>query len=216
MIITCIGHAKFLLELDDGMRIVTDPYDASCGYPVEPMQADVAFVSHGHRDHNAVDTLTGLQKVVDTAGEHLLAPGVKVRAVASFHDDVQGAKRGANLMFVLEAEGLRVAHLGDLGHMPTEAQLEELGPIDVLMTPVGGFFTIDAPAAKKVAELVHARVVVPMHYRTDANAGWPIAPLDGFLALYENAAEWLPLLRVTAGDLSEQPHVAVLEPQTLK
>ena len=215
MIITCIGHAKFLLELENGMRIVTDPYDDSCGYKVEPMQAEAVLVSHGHHDHSAVETVSGVQCVVDAAGEHALAPDVKVRAVACWHDDAQGQKRGANLMFVVEAEGLRVAHLGDLGHMPTEAQLRQVGAVDVLMLPVGGFFTIDAPTAKKVAEAMQARVVLPMHYRTAANAGWPIAPVEDFLALYDQGAEHPALLRVCKGDLDCQPHVAVLQPKAL-
>lgn len=215
MIIRCIGHAEFLLELENGMRIATDPYDASCGYPVMQLAADAVLVSHGHHDHNAVEHLTGLQHTIDSPGVYDLGDGVKVTAVEAAHDEVGGAKRGRNLLFCLEAEGLRVMHLGDLGHIPTREQLDALGRADVVMVPVGGFYTIDAAAAKQVAQLLGASVVLPMHYRTSANADWPIDGVERFTGLYAEPAEFLHLLRVARGDLSCQPSVAVLKPASL-
>lgn len=216
MIFTCIGHAKFLIELENGLRIVTDPYDVTCGYPVTPVSADVVLVSHGHHDHNAVETIPGVPRVIDTAGTYDLGDGVQVVAVEAFHDDAQGAKRGKTLLFSLRAEGLNAVHLGDLGHLPEPAQCEAIGDADVLMIPVGGFFTIDAAQAKETAELLHARIVLPMHYRTAANAGWPIATVGEFTALYGKPCEELDLLRVAAGDMMCQPEVAVLSPLSLK
>lgn len=215
MIISCIGHAEFLLEMDNGLRIVTDPYDDTCGYPVLPVKAEAVLVSHGHHDHNAVDNVQGASRIIDTAGEHTLAPDVKITAVPCFHDEAGGSKRGRNLMFLIQAEGLRVAHLGDLGHLPTEEQAAALAPVDVLMLPVGGFYTIDAATARETARLLQAQVILPMHYRTSANADWPIAPVEDFLALY-GGAERLNLLRVCKGDLDCQPAVAVLEPRSLQ
>lgn len=216
MIISCIGHAEFLIELENGMRIVTDPYDASCGYPVLTLTADAALVSHGHHDHNAVGSLTGLQQVIDRAGTYDLGDGVRVTAVEADHDEAGGTKRGKTLLFCLEAEGLRVMHLGDLGHVPTQAQLDALGKADVLMIPVGGFYTIDAPTAVKVAGLLGARVVLPMHYRTDANADWPIAGVEAYTALCDEPVEFLTVLRVAKGDLSCQLASAVLKPVSLQ
>lgn len=216
MIITCIGHAKFLIELDNGLRIVTDPYDSTCGYPVTPVAADVVLVSHGHHDHNAVETIPGTPRVIDQPGEYDLGDGVTVTAVEAFHDEAGGTKRGRTLLFRIHAEGLTAMHLGDLGHLPTPEQRMLLGAADVLMVPVGGHFTIDAAAAKETAELLHARVILPMHYKTSANAGWPIAPVTAFTSLFESLAEELDLLRVAAGDLTCQPHVAVLRPRSLQ
>ena len=216
MIFTCIGHAKFLIEWENGMRIITDPYDSTCGYPVAPMQADVVLVSHGHHDHNAVETIKGSPRVIDQAGEYDLGDGVTVHAVEAFHDDANGTKRGRTLLFSLRAEGLNVQHLGDLGHLPTKEQCEALGAADVLMVPVGGFYTIDALTASQTAELLQARVVLPMHYKTRVNADWPIAPVADFTKLYGEPAEEIDLLRVAKGDLMCQPKVAVLKPQSLK
>lgn len=216
MIFTCIGHAEFLIELENGLRIVTDPYDKTCGYPVEKVQADVVLVSHGHHDHNEVENVKGARHVIDQAGEYDLGDGVTVVAVEAFHDEAEGAKRGRTLLFSLRAEGLNAVHLGDLGHLPTDEQCEQLGGVDVLMIPVGGFYTIDAPTAKAAAKALNARVVLPMHYKTRANADWPIAGVEDFLALWDEPAEEIDQLRVARGDLMCQPKVAVLRPQSLK
>ncbi len=216
MIITCIGHAKFLIELDNGLRIVSDPYDATCGYPVTSVPADVVLVSHGHHDHSAVETVPGQPRVFIAAGEFARGDGASLLAIEAAHDDADGLKRGKTLLFALRAEGLNVLHLGDLGHLPTPAQCAALGPADVLMIPVGGFFTIDASAAKETAALLDARVILPMHYKTRVNADWPIAPAEAFTSLYATPAESLDLLRVTSGDLLCQPRIAVLKPQSLR
>jgi len=157
----------------------------------------------------------GQPRVIDCAGEYTLAPDVKVTAIRAWHDDREGALRGETLLFLLEAEELRVAHLGDLGHVPTAEQVAQLAPVDVLMVPVGGFYTIDAQAAKATAELLQTRVILPMHYRTSANADWPIASVEAFTSQY-GRAEAVRLLRVCKGDLSCQPEVAVLLPRSLE
>ena len=213
MLLTCLGHAKFLIELNSGLRIVTDPFDAACGYPLTETRADVVLVSHGHHDHSAVETISGNPRIIREAGTYTLESGVTVTAIPAFHDEAQGAKRGSTLLFLLEAEGLRIAHLGDLGHLLTAEQRKALAPVDVLMLPVGGFYTIDAATAQEVAEFLRARVIVPMHYRTKWNADWPIAPLEDFTRLYQKVPPAMPLLRVTAEDLPCQPHIAVLEAQ---
>ena len=216
MIIRCIGHAEFLIELENGIRIVTDPYDGSCGYPVVKTPADVVLVSHGHHDHCAVENVTGAQQIIDAPGLYDIAEGVKVLAVEADHDEAGGSKRGKTLLFCLMAEGLRVMHMGDLGHMPDQTQLNALGTADVLMIPVGGFYTIDAPMAAQVAKALQARVVLPMHYKTRANADWPIAGVESYTNLCTEPAEFLNLLRVAKADLSCQPVTAVLKPQSLE
>lgn len=213
MIITCIAHAMFLMELDNGLRFVTDPVGEASGFPVSPVKADVALVSHHHHDHCALENVPGA-KVIETAGVHCPADGLRVTAVKSFHDDANGTKRGENLLFLIEAEGLRVAHLGDLGHLPTPAQREALGRVDVLLVPVGGFYTIDAAQARETAALLGAKIILPMHYRTEVNADWPITPVEAFTSQYPavNVAE-MPLVRITRDDLKCHKPVIVLTPQ---
>ena len=216
MIIRHIGHASFYLETEGGFRIVTDPYDSTCGYPVLQTEADAVLVSHGHHDHNAVENVSGAPVVVSTAGSHHLGDDVHVTAVEADHDDAGGSKRGKNLMFVIEAEGLRVMHLGDLGHIPTDEQLAALGKADAVMIPVGGFYTIDAPAAVEVLRLLDARIALPMHYKTCANADWPIDGVERFNQLWGTPVEFVDLLRVTRGDMTCQPDAAVLKPVSLR
>lgn len=210
MIITCLGHAKFLLELENGMRLVTDPFDASTGYPVVPVRADAVLVSHQHHDHNALDTVQGYTRVLDTPGTHTLSTDVSVEAIEAFHDGEQGRLRGKTLLSVISAEGLRVAHLGDLGHLPDEKQVALLRDVDVLMVPVGGHYTIGPAQAKAVCDMLNPRVILPMHYRTAYNASWPIAPVEDFTKLLGGEVEELDMLRITSGDMKCQPRAAVL------
>ena len=213
MLIKHIGHAEFLIETESGVRIATDPYDAGCGYPLRQVTADVALISHHHHDHDAVENLKGSPRIIDTAGKFTPETGVKVTAVRGFHDDAEGAKRGETLLFLIETEGLRIVHLGDLGCALNEEQAEALKAPDVLMIPAGGFYTIDAQQARETAERLGARIVLPMHYRTEYNRDWPISDQEAFLSLYDPAeiCRESEALRVTEGDLECHPKVVVFK-----
>ena len=212
MLLQHIGHAEFLITLESGFRIVTDPYDASVGYPIPALEADGVLVSHHHHDHDAVENVSGHPQVIDYAGIHTFAPDIRVTGILADHDDAGGSKRGKTLLFLLEAEGLRIVHLGDLGCLLDADQLEALAQVDVLMLPVGGFYTIDAKTALEVAEQLGPRIIIPMHYRTAANAGWPIGPVEDFTRLFDpsQVRSGSEFLRVTKGDLACHPHVVVL------
>ena len=213
MLFRHIGHAEFLMETESGIRIVMDPYDAGCGYPVKPVEAEIALVSHHHHDHDAVENLRGKPEVIDRAGVYTPAEGVRITAVSGYHDDVQGAKRGETLLFLIEADGLRVVHLGDLGDRLSEEQANVLKEPDVLMVPVGGFYTIDGKQAKAIAEQLKARVVLPMHYRTEYNRDWPIAGIEVFLEGYDqgDVCRGAEVLRVTREDVECQPRIVVFK-----
>ena len=159
-----LGHACFELTLPGGV-IVTDPYDGTVGYPPLRVKADAVLSSHDHFDHNCFNAVTGNPEILNTPGIHEVC-GAKITAVPAFHDEVRGAKRGKNLIHLIEAEGLRLAHLGDLGHQPdTDAQREALSNLDVMLIPIGGTFTIDTPTAVKLIEAFKPRCAVAMHFK---------------------------------------------------
>lgn len=165
MKIEWMGHACFAVTTEKGTRIVTDPFDEKVGYPLPWGKADIATVSHGHFDHNCYERLNP-GTVVKAPGEYVIGD-VKITGIASFHDDAEGAKRGTNVIYVIEADGKRIAHLGDLGHMLSAEQVASLGKLDALMIPVGGTYTLTGEQAAEQARAIGAEAVVPMHYQSD-------------------------------------------------
>lgn len=174
------GQACF--SISDGTRtVLADPFPADFGYKVPEVEAQVVLVTHEHRDHNAVDTVRGNPAVLRGPGRHEAA-GLSILGVPAFHDAEHGAKRGPNTLFTWEMAGLKLAHVGDLGHVLTDEQVVALAaPVDVLMIPVGGYYTIDAVQAVQVARQLQARVILPMHVKTAALSRLPIAVVDDFL-----------------------------------
>ena len=162
---TWFGHSCFLIASECGTRVLTDPYDDTVGYPMHKATVDVVTVSHDHFDHNYLAMASGEPLVLREAGVHEVGD-LRITGILSSHDDEQGKKRGKNMIFLFEGEGIRVAHMGDIGEMPAEEALKALAPLDVLMVPVGGTFTIGPDIACKIANATKARVVVPMHYQT--------------------------------------------------
>jgi len=179
-----IGHACFAITAGDGTVIVTDPYepgayDGALGYGPIPVQPDIATVSHGHEDHGYVQGLQGKPVVIEQGGPYE-AKGIKFDTHSVFHDTSQGGERGTNTIICFTIDGVRLCHLGDLGHQLDAATVQAVGEVDVLFVPVGGHFTIDAAEATKVVEILRPRIVVPMHYKTD-KCGFPIETVDPFL-----------------------------------
>jgi L-ascorbate metabolism protein UlaG (beta-lactamase superfamily) len=215
MKITWLGHATFLVEASDGTRIITDPfeagsYDGAVGYAPISDRADIVTVSHDHADHNAVDAVGGDPEVVRGA-ESRTVKGISIRGVNTYHDESKGQDRGRNTVFVIEVDGVRVGHLGDLGHPLSQDEVESLGPVDVLLAPVGGYYTIGPEEAKQVAEALGAKVIIPMHYKTEA-LGFPIQPVDDFLKLMDRVERQnAPTVEIGAGDVEDAPKVVVLE-----
>ena len=210
MILRYYGHSLFTLTLADGTVIATDPYGTFYDYPRRTLKADVCTVSHAHHDHNALEMITGKPQVIDREGDFHLHGGLRITGIQSFHDEKQGALRGTNLMFVYQTEGLRIAHLGDLGCPLTSAQAAALGSLDVLLLPVGGYYTIDAEQAAQTVELLQPRIVIPMHYRTAYNQAMPVATEEPFLQRMQAQPEPMTVCRLTMEDISERPPVMLM------
>jgi L-ascorbate metabolism protein UlaG (beta-lactamase superfamily) len=190
--ITYLGHAAFLLQSGETW-ILMDPYAAGTGgYEALSQEADVVTVSHEHSDHNYVQAAQGDPQVLrgltadgwqDT---DYSINGVTFASVNTFHDNSGGHDRGRNAAFIVKMDGLRLVHLGDLGHLLNAEQINGLSPVDILLIPTGGHYTIDPLEADQVIEQLRPRVVIPMHYRTQAIADWPLQDLDVFLQDKDN------------------------------
>ncbi len=179
MKIKWLGHASFLITSDTGLKIITDPYEVGgdLSYGQIKESADIVMVSHDHADHNNVATVQGNPKVVIGMVE---VKGIKFKAIPTYHDAAGGEQRGRNTILCFEVDGMRLCHLGDLGHQLSDNQVAELGKIDILFIPVGGFYTIGAKVATQLCDRLKPKVIIPMHYKT-AKCAYPITGVEEFL-----------------------------------
>ncbi len=211
MKIKWLGHASFMITSDSGIRIITDPYEPEedLTYSRINETADIVTVSHEHGDHNAVAAVGGSPQVVRKATE---AKGIEFKDIPTYHDDTGGSKRGSNTILCFEVDGVNVCHMGDLGHVLSNEQVTGLGKVDVLLIPVGGFFTIDARAASQVCDHLKPRVIIPMHYKNDKCA-FPIAGVDEFLRGKNNVTRLdSSEVEFKAGELPASTQIMVLKP----
>jgi len=176
-----LGHSCFLVTSKGGVRIVTDPYAVGGGIDYSPIKetADVVVVTHGHDDHNNVSAVQGKPEVVRGDGTKT-AKGIQFKGIATYHDASQGTQRGPNTVFCFTVDDISLCHLGDLGHVLSPGQVNEIGAVDILFIPVGGFYTIDAVVASQVREQLKPRIAIPMHFKTPKCA-YPLAGVEDFL-----------------------------------
>jgi L-ascorbate metabolism protein UlaG (beta-lactamase superfamily) len=178
------GHAAFLIASAGGIKIITDPYESGAfggqiSYGKIKDQVDIVSVSHEHDDHNDVKNLSGSPQIVRGDGSKTVK-GIKLKGIPTYHDPSRGSQRGTNTIFTFLIDEIQVCHLGDLGHILSEKELVEIGPVDILLIPVGGNFTIDANEATRVAEQIKPKVLIPMHFKTPKCA-LPISTVEEFL-----------------------------------
>lgn len=175
-----LGHASFLITSEDGKKLIIDPYTErpDLRYGKIKESADIVIITHGHSDHNNT-SIGGNPEFITRAGTAKIQ-GIPFKGIATYHDEVSGKKRGNNIVFCFEVDRIKLCHLGDLGHHLTEKQLSDIGNVDILFIPVGGYFTIDARTASETTEKIKPRVVFPMHYKTD-KSDLPISGVDEFL-----------------------------------
>ena len=212
-----MGHSCFRLK-DKRGTVIIDPFDENTGLPLAKQTADVVVVTHDHGDHNAVEkvrTASGeTPMVINVPGEYE-TKGISVFGVEAWHDDQNGAIRGAETIFTVLMDGVSVCHLGDLGQKElTAEQLGRIGEVDVLLCPIGGHFTIDAKGAVAVMNQLEPKYFIPMHYQTplhNPEKFAELAPLESFYNEYGIAPQPVKKLEVNKQRLPEETEIVVLE-----
>ncbi len=217
MLIQWLGQSCFKIQTKPGpngeVTIVFDPFDTSkMGLSLPKLTADVVAVTHDHYDHNHVVAVSGEYFLVNGPGEYE-AKQTFIYGIPGWHDDSQGSERGANVMYLLESEGISVAHLGDIGQKQlTDDQLEYLEGADVLLIPVGGKYTVNAKEAQELVNQIEPRIVIPMHYKL-AGLKLEIDPVDKFIKELGLAPQHEDKLRLAKKDLpQEETKLIVLKP----
>ena len=218
MYITYFGHSAFKLR-GKTVTLVTDPYNKSVGWTMKKQSADMVTIRHQHKDHNAADRVEGTSRrkepyVIAAPGEYEISE-VGVFGWGSYHDSKKGEERGKNTIYNIQMDNVRVAHLGDLGHVLSDELVQNIGEVDVLMVPVGGIYTINAEQAVDVVNLLQPSVVIPMHYKTDNHDAKVFSKMDGVEVFLKEmgveGVEPVEKLRVSENDLPEVTEVVVLE-----
>ena len=197
--LTWLGHSCFTVETE-GYKVVLDPFQDGSVPGLSPIreEADLVLSSHGHHDH------AGKEGVTLRKGK---ACPFAITELSSFHDECGGAKRGENKITILEAHGYKIAHMGDIGCEPTKEQKEALRGIDVMLMPVGGFYTMEPDQVKALVEELSPKTLIPMHYRSESFGYDVIAPLDTYLALCDDAVRYPGPSFVVPDDLKKQTAV---------
>ena len=208
MIITWLGQSCFAIKAQNS-KIVTDPYGGHIGFELKnDLTADIVTVSHQHPDHNNVVDVGGDPVIIYKTGT-TTAREIEFIGVKTFHDDEGGVKRGENTAFSFSVEGVKIVHLGDLGHVLSQVQASELGNADILMIPVGGVYTIDAAAALEVVRQINPKIIIPMHYKIE-NLVFELATVDDFLVSSSLKSEVLDMLEISRELLPAEPKIVVL------
>ncbi len=209
MDISWLGHSCFRIKGSQSV-VITDPYSPSLGYSLGEPTARIVTVSHQHPGHSYVQGVGGEPRLVTGPGEYEIG-GILILGIAAFHDGEQGGERGRNTIYLMEVDEVSICHLGDLGQVLTVGQVEEIDNVDVLLLPVGGVSTINAPMAAEVVRQLEPKVVVPMHYKTPA-LDWELEPVERFLKeIGVKELNSQPKLSLTRSGLPDSTQVFLLD-----
>jgi len=206
-----LGHASFMITSEAGTKIITDPYVTGGGltYGEIKESADIVTVSHEHGDHSNVSVVQGNPEVVRGT---IKIEGIEFKGIPTYHDNTGGSQRGKNTVFYFAVDGVRVCHLGDLGHQLNNKQVAELGSVDILLIPVGGNYTINAKVATQICDRLKPKVIIPMHFKNDKCA-FPIAGVDEFLQGKEGVSRLdASEVEFKQGELPASTQTVVLKP----
>jgi L-ascorbate metabolism protein UlaG (beta-lactamase superfamily) len=182
MQIKYLAHSSFLITSESNFKIITDPYTPGGALKYSPINesADVITISHSHGDHNNPKAVQGSPVILNESGQ-ITVMGVNFKSIPVFHDESGGSKRGSVLVFCFKIDGINLCHLGDIGQSFSAQQLFEIGAVDILFIPVGGYYTIDGKQADPIAKSLNPKIIIPMHYKTPRTS-YPIEGIDTFLS----------------------------------
>ncbi|MBI2021650.1 MBL fold metallo-hydrolase [Candidatus Daviesbacteria bacterium] len=206
------GQAFFRIKGKQA-NILIDPFDSDfTGLKLpKDLTADIALKTHDHQDHSNLKAVVGNPIKIQGPGEYEIK-GVSISGVSVFHDNSQGSERGENTIYNLEVDGLNIVHLGDLGHILTEQQIQQIGLCGILLVPVGGTYTINSQAAAEVVAQLEPRIIIPMHYGGIPGLKFPLDSVDLFLKeMGVEKSQPLPKLSISKDKLPEEPQVILLE-----
>jgi L-ascorbate metabolism protein UlaG (beta-lactamase superfamily) len=183
------GHACFLVTSDSGIKIILDPFASTGGLKYGELKetADIVTISHEHFDHNNIAAIKGKPEIIKGAANKTIK-GIPFKGIPTFHDEDRGKKRGNNVIYRFEVDGITLCHTGDLGHDLTARDISEIGNLDILMLPVGGYYTIDAKVATEVCNKLKPKIILPMHYKNE-KIDLPIVGVEDFLKGKKNVSK---------------------------
>ncbi|PKL72652.1 lactamase [Candidatus Kuenenbacteria bacterium HGW-Kuenenbacteria-1] len=214
MEITWLGHSCFKIQ-DKNITLITDPFDSQTGLkPLIKLKANIVTVSHDHLDHNNIKVVSGIEEeppfIVSSPGEYEIK-NVFIYGIPSFHDEDKGKQRGLNTIFLIKMSEITIAHLGDLGHILSDEQLEKIEKVDILLIPVGGTFTIDAKKAKQVINQIEPKIIIPMHYKVPEFKE-NLDEIDNFYQeMGIEKSQLINKLKISKKDLISQTEMRVVE-----
>ncbi len=216
MQIQWLGQSCFKIQSKNNgqeITIVTDPYDESYGLKVQKFQADIVTISHGHNDHNNIESIKGEPFIIKTPGEYE-TKGVFIYGLPAYHDNQEGRERGNIVIFKINTEDISLVHLSDLGHDLSDELLDKIGNVDILLLPVGGTYTIDAKKASEIVSAIEPRIVIPMHYQIpELKLKNKLDSVENFLKESGLPSETMDKLKIAKKDLpQDETKVIILNP----
>lgn len=212
MKIKWFGQSCFMITSENGTKVLTDPFKKMLGYKLPEIEANIVSTSHDHSDHNNIDAVKSSFVHINEPGEFSKA-GIEIKGIETFHDKVSGSKRGKNTVYNFKIDGINICHCGDLGHLLTSNQIEEIGHVDILLLPVGGLATINAFDATQVMKQLNPTIVLPMHYRTKALGliGYVFGTVDKFISVSGLKVKEYDELELSKANIKDYSGIVVLK-----
>jgi len=208
--VTYYGHSLFVIKSFNGIKIGIDPYNKFIMSNLPDISADILLITHSHSDHSNVSLFKGNPTVIRKPGLYCIN-NINIKGIQVYHDNLKGFLRGKNIIFKFEVDSIIFAHLGDIGHIPSDIVINNLLDVDVLMIPVGGKFTINYKKAHELISNFNPKIVIPMHYRLEDSKFKFLDKVDNFLKLYPDYKIMGNTIKINKENLPKETEIWVLK-----